>query len=114
MAAPLAFPLVVSRLMLIVCSCSTGLGRSRYVSIPKEALVRTRARTARTAPTLSLCCLISLTMYSALKAGLIAPGSSVAFALCFAVSARSEEHTSELQSRLHLVCRLLLEKKKKE
>src|SRR2546422_5042834 len=31
---------------------------------------------------------------------------------CFGV-ARSEEHTSELQSRLHLVCRLLLEKKKK-
>src|SRR5436305_11277151 len=30
-----------------------------------------------------------------------------------AVSLRSEEHTSELQSRPHLVCRLLLEKKKK-
>src|SRR5687768_18016633 len=29
-----------------------------------------------------------------------------------AMLARSEEHTSELQSRLHLVCRLLLEKKK--
>src|SRR2546422_7425642 len=29
------------------------------------------------------------------------------------VQSRSEEHTSELQSRLHLVCRLLLEKKKK-
>src|SRR2546422_8547479 len=29
------------------------------------------------------------------------------------VLGRSEEHTSELQSRLHLVCRLLLEKKKK-
>src|SRR2546422_3133378 len=29
------------------------------------------------------------------------------------VIVRSEEHTSELQSRLHLVCRLLLEKKKK-
>src|SRR2546422_4895104 len=29
------------------------------------------------------------------------------------VQQRSEEHTSELQSRLHLVCRLLLEKKKK-
>src|SRR2546422_7618068 len=29
-------------------------------------------------------------------------------------SMRSEEHTSELQSRLHLVCRLLLEKKKKK
>src|SRR2546429_5272200 len=27
-------------------------------------------------------------------------------------TARSEEHTSELQSRLHIVCRLLLEKKK--
>src|SRR2546422_3435505 len=32
---------------------------------------------------------------------------------CRAV-ARSEEHTSELQSRLHLVCRLLLEKKKQQ
>src|SRR2546429_9998705 len=29
-----------------------------------------------------------------------------------ALLGRSEEHTSELQSRLHLVCRLLLEKKK--
>src|SRR2546422_4447070 len=29
------------------------------------------------------------------------------------LATRSEEHTSELQSRLHLVCRLLLEKKKK-
>src|SRR2546422_8057930 len=31
----------------------------------------------------------------------------------FGPNLRSEEHTSELQSRLHLVCRLLLEKKKK-
>src|SRR5256884_5234875 len=31
----------------------------------------------------------------------------------FSVGLRSEEHTSELQSRLHLVCRLLLEKKKR-
>src|SRR2546429_1625508 len=31
---------------------------------------------------------------------------------CQGMAARSEEHTSELQSRLHLVCRLLLEKKK--
>src|SRR2546429_5951070 len=36
------------------------------------------------------------------------PGSASAFPF----SPRSEEHTSELQSRLHLVCRLLLEKKK--
>src|SRR5687768_17752366 len=32
----------------------------------------------------------------------------------FGEGIRSEEHTSELQSRLHLVCRLLLEKKKKK
>src|SRR5690625_6416019 len=33
-------------------------------------------------------------------------------ALCLPLKIRSEEHTSELQSRGHLVCRLLLEKKK--
>src|SRR2546429_7877109 len=33
---------------------------------------------------------------------------------CKTLRERSEEHTSELQSRLHLVCRLLLEKKKKK
>src|SRR5690554_7616925 len=33
--------------------------------------------------------------------------------LLYLRNARSEEHTSELQSRPHLVCRLLLEKKKK-
>src|SRR3982750_3002894 len=32
-------------------------------------------------------------------------------AVSIAANTRSEEHTSELQSRLHLVCRLLLEKK---
>src|SRR2546422_5119652 len=38
------------------------------------------------------------------------PGGRLASSIsCFD---RSEEHTSELQSRLHLVCRLLLEKKK--
>src|SRR2546422_2915617 len=35
-------------------------------------------------------------------------------AACARLASRSEEHTSELQSRLHLVCRLLLEKKKKK
>src|SRR5439155_10357985 len=36
-----------------------------------------------------------------------------AIAVCHIVPARSEEHTSELQSRGHLVCRLLLERKDK-
>src|ERR1041385_9345968 len=39
-------------------------------------------------------------------------GSSRGFQLPHPHPNRSEEHTSELQSRLHLVCRLLLEKKK--
>src|SRR5690554_7032333 len=39
---------------------------------------------------------------------------TVSLAPCSSVTTRSEEHTSELQSRPHLVCRLLLEKKKKK
>src|SRR2546422_2981294 len=45
------------------------------------------------------------------------PQSAIRFLPCSSpkpsCKPRSEEHTSELQSRLHLVCRLLLEKKKK-
>src|SRR5690554_7320143 len=40
------------------------------------------------------------------------PGAGKSTLLLQAVCQRSEEHTSELQSRPHLVCRLLLEKKK--
>src|SRR5258708_28623433 len=39
-------------------------------------------------------------------------GGTPAFPVCSCASFRSEEHTSELQSPDHLVCRLLLEKKK--
>src|SRR2546422_4635023 len=42
--------------------------------------------------------------------GLLAGGGDSKFRL--PTGLRSEEHTSELQSRLHLVCRLLLEKKR--
>src|SRR2546422_5225669 len=45
-----------------------------------------------------------------LRSGFNIYGPTIAAANCN--SSRSEEHTSELQSRLHLVCRLLLEKKK--
>src|SRR5438445_8067313 len=46
-------------------------------------------------------------------------GRTVPFGCCFTATAsrlalRSEEHTSELQSRQYLVCRLLLEKKKQD
>src|SRR2546429_4325945 len=47
----------------------------------------------------------------AVYALLLLPVGGLAEAVC---TTRSEEHTSELQSRLHLVCRLLLEKKKKK
>ena len=42
-----------------------------------------------------------------------AEGTIVKFGNDSTTAGRSEEHTSELQSRLHLVCRLLLEKKNK-
>src|SRR2546422_1913163 len=42
-----------------------------------------------------------------------APAASLRAGALHPARSRSEEHTSELQSRLHLVCRLLLEKKKK-
>src|SRR2546422_3767548 len=50
---------------------------------------------------------IKARLYSEFNRSLIQRG------LSFTDFVRSEEHTSELQSRLHLVCRLLLEKKKR-
>src|SRR5687768_17769174 len=47
-------------------------------------------------------------------AGVQQPGDADRERHAPAAERRSEEHTSELQSRLHLVCRLLLEKKKKK
>src|SRR2546429_1534735 len=59
-----------------------------FRSLPPERLARELARLIRHP-------------YLEIAAEAVAPETS-----------RSEEHTSELQSRLHLVCRLLLEKKK--
>src|SRR5689334_24510282 len=60
--------------------------------------------------------------YTARVRDLNMPGGNLAIALCAGTfygtvclgspKPRSEEHTSELQSQFHLVCRLLLEKKK--
>src|SRR5712675_3696106 len=56
----------------------------------------------------------TLSLHDALpiSVGAPAPPMTVARTTSNGTRSRSEEHTSELQSRLHLVCRLLLEKKK--
>src|SRR5688572_30939923 len=64
-----------------------------------------KRRGTRTRPTVSPNCA------AATGAARCSPGSS---SLKQASETRSEEHTSELQSQSNLVCRLLLEKKKKE
>src|SRR5260370_23484124 len=46
------------------------------------------------------------------SSGALRPRSSATCRASWAATTRSEEHTSELQSHLNLVCRLLLEKKK--
>src|SRR3989442_10914753 len=75
----------------------TTLFRSLLVSValPNRAIVVARSLVDKTLPAF----VFSL---STNCAGVIDVGNAV----------RSEEHTSELQSRPHLVCRLLLEKKK--
>src|SRR2546422_1825385 len=69
----------------------TVSAESRFSANSKEMRVRVEASKKR------------LTIVLPRRAGTFLMGRS-----------RSEEHTSELQSRLHLVCRLLLEKKKKK
>src|SRR3712207_7862195 len=56
------------------------------------------------------------TLGDEVRGGAIEPGRAVAIlrGVAGALDYRSEEHTSELQSRQYLVCRLLLEKKKKQ
>src|SRR2546429_3303593 len=48
-------------------------------------------------------------MSRAIRAFAVTPAPGLEFAIVAVAQQRSEEHTSELQSRLHLVCRLLLE-----
>src|SRR2546422_7295186 len=73
-----------------------------YTTLFRSAY-RLRPRPVRAMASLST--LIVSTFY--MIAQMVGAGALVTLLL------RSEEHTSELQSRLHLVCRLLLEKKKK-
>src|SRR3989440_3791925 len=54
------------------------------------------------------------TVHFTTRSSELAAAASTAFTFSRAWCVRSEEHTSELQSRSDLVCRLLLEKKKKK
>src|SRR3712207_7068835 len=72
------------------------VGRWVAQAVPPAAAITTRTETAAAAPM-----------------GPSSPPSSAYSSLNNGKPARSEEHTSELQSRQYLVCRLLLEKKKK-
>src|SRR3712207_7240972 len=83
----------------------------RSTLFPYTTLFRSRWR-SRDAPTADV--------PSSSPSGMTSQGSSVHPGTCTSVPCaaagepRSEEHTSELQSRQYLVCRLLLEKKKKD
>src|SRR5690606_41951699 len=55
----------------------------------------------------------SIDLSLSLKMAALLIKTSILFVFSFTCAKRSEEHTSELQSRENLVCRLLLEKKKK-
>src|SRR2546422_8365056 len=82
-------------------SCTLG----RNVSMAKQLLFNEEARAA-------LLRGVNI-MAHAVKVTLGPKGRNVVIDKKFGSPTRSEEHTSELQSRLHLVCRLLLEKKNK-
>src|SRR2546429_5151338 len=81
----------------------------RSTLFPYTTLFRSDMRTMRTA-LLSASILYAFIILLVLSPALSTFSRQLARDVSFL---RSEEHTSELQSRLHLVCRLLLEKKKK-
>src|SRR2546422_6551029 len=80
------------------------------LSVPVGLVPRVRCATSDTCPPAA-----TEPLAVVVSAGLafVTTTASAGSAQAVGPAARSEEHTSELQSRLHLVCRLLLEKKKK-
>src|SRR3712207_7879980 len=80
----------------------------RSTLFPYTTLFRSRARSRDRAQ--RSCVARSCSRSSSRRASQMQRGRQVAFVL--RAASRSEEHTSELQSRQYLVCRLLLEKKK--
>src|SRR5438876_10887071 len=93
---------------LATASPASNFGNLIYVLL--EMVIASRARATRRRS--SLYNLVSTAATN--RATLLIPINNLA-AFCTSIEGlRSEEHTSELQSPVHLVCRLLLEKKKKK
>src|SRR2546425_7253978 len=82
----------------------------RSTLFPYTTLFRSRRLMGRTQSTFSV---ISTLLQVSMSFTLGWLGQHAGLPVAFAVLGRSEEHTSELQSLAYLVCRLLLEKKKK-
>src|SRR3712207_8630920 len=82
---------------------------SLHDALPISSPARLGALSSPRRPDTCMCGLLREMFAGRVKRIAHAPGSTAARA----VERRSEEHTSELQSRQYLVCRLLLEKKKK-
>src|SRR2546429_2189753 len=98
--------------MYLVCAAVVGVQQPAVPPQAARALARAQAALAAAQPTMArLGTMLNsdgLAQLEELDGQLAALGIALA-----QDGQRSEEHTSELQSRLHLVCRLLLEKKKK-
>src|SRR2546422_1424958 len=91
-----------------IASAARGPGRPKSWPGRKRNRALRTARTTRHSGRMAYRGGTALSDSSATKSG-----SRAAIVSIETCAERSEEHTSELQSRLHLVCRLLLEKKKK-
>src|SRR2546422_2131999 len=93
------------------CACSLWRSRACFARSSRPSWT---ASTARRSQSSALFFSVSTCAERRFSSAMAAATCCFAFASWLRMSTiRSEEHTSELQSRLHLVCRLLLEKKKK-
>src|SRR5437870_9470247 len=90
--------------------------RKFFSSVRADSPSRQSARSKSSAVLPSSCCAFCDSSRSPARftSRSLRPPSKAKTATSISVITRSEEHTSELQSRGHLVCRLLLEKKKKQ
>src|SRR3989442_14151198 len=118
MIAPIASPRGAAGVAdgwLIGPLASAELSQSEVVIAVSQAVAQSdRTRAAIRLPLGSTArMVIAVSDLQGTTRGLFRMPDSTIFSIDVAVAKRSEEHTSELQSRPHLVCRLLLEKKKK-